>query len=240
LGNNRLRALISVSFILSIILLAQIPVLNFYIAFVYPVNDIPGFLETVLQLPKIYYSCVFFIVIIITVCCLLAAHWLRDSKLKPPLKLYISFNLLFVFFTLIILVWFNDSLMGLSISFLSSAFLGTLFIGILLFLFYLYTRLTKENLTGGIQEDVKIGEYKQYVQQLSRREMEVVEAILAENFSYKEIPKALDISVNTVRTHIRHIYSTTGVSNMTALTSLFNGFTPTHPKFLPQKTLEHP
>jgi DNA-binding CsgD family transcriptional regulator len=124
--------------------------------------------------------------------------------------------------------------MGLSISFLSSSFLGTLFIGILLFLFYLYTRLTKENLTGGIQEDVKIGEYKQYIQQLSRRELDVVEAILAGNYSYKEISKVLDISVNTVRTHIRHIYSTTGVSNMTALTSLFQGFTSMPPKFSPE------
>jgi DNA-binding CsgD family transcriptional regulator len=237
LSNNRLRALIAASFIFSIIFLAQIPVLNFFIAFVYPVTDIPSFLEASLQSPKIYYSCVFLINIIITVCCLLAAHWLRDSKLKPPLKLYIFFNLLFVFFTLIIFVWFNDSLMGLSMSFLSSALMGTLFIGILLFLLYLYTRLTKENLPAGIQEtvnplslaDVKIDEYKKFIQQLSRRELDVVEAVLAGNYSYKELSKALNISVNTVKTHLKNIYQTTGVSNIAALSSLFHGFTPNHP-----------
>jgi DNA-binding CsgD family transcriptional regulator len=130
----------------------------------------------------------------------------------------------------------------MSISYLSSAFLGTLIIGILFLLFYLYTRLTKENLTGGIQEtvnplslaDVKIDEYKKYVQLLSRRELDVIEAVLAGNFSYKELSKALDISINTVRTHIRHIYQTTGVSNIAALSSLFHGFTPMHPKFTPK------
>jgi DNA-binding CsgD family transcriptional regulator len=116
--------------------------------------------------------------------------------------------------------------MGLSISFLSSAFLGTLFIGILLFLFYLYTRLTKENLTGVIQENIKVGEYKQYIQHLSRRELDVVEAVLAGNFSYKELSKTLNISVNTVKTHLKNIYQTTGVSNVAALSSLFHGFTP--------------
>jgi DNA-binding CsgD family transcriptional regulator len=236
LGNNRLRALITASFVFGIICLAQIPVLNFFIAFVYPATDIPGFLEASLQSPKIYYSSVFFINIIITVCCLLAARWLREAKLKPPLKLYIFFNLLFVFFTLIVLFWFNDLLTGLSISFLSTAFLGTLFLVLLLFLFYLYTRLTKNNLTDGTQEkgnpllaDVKIDEYKKFIQHLSRRELDVIEAILAGNYSYKELSKTLNISVNTVKTHLKNIYQTTGVSNIAALSSLFHGFTPNHP-----------
>jgi DNA-binding CsgD family transcriptional regulator len=126
----------------------------------------------------------------------------------------------------------------MSISYLSSAFLGTLIIGILFLLFYLYTRLTKENLTDGIREDEKIGEYQKYIKHLSRRELDVVEAILAGNFSYKEISNVLDISLNTVRTHIRHIYKTTGVTNMTALTSLFHGFSPMYPKFAPKSPTE--
>jgi DNA-binding CsgD family transcriptional regulator len=236
LGNNRLRALIAASFVFGIICLAQIPVLNFFIAFVYPATDIPGFLEASLQSPKIYYSAVFFINIIITVCCLIAAHWLREAMLKPPLKLYLFFNLLFVFFTLIVLFWFSDLLTSLSISFLSTAFLGTLFLVLLLFLFYLYTRLTKNNLTDGTQEkenpllaNVKTDEYKKFIQQLSRRELDVVEAILAGNYSYKEISKTLNISVNTVKTHLKNIYQTTGVSNIAALSSLFHGFTSNHP-----------
>jgi DNA-binding CsgD family transcriptional regulator len=233
LGNNRLRALIAASFVFSIIHLAQIPVFNFHIVFVHPATDIPGFLEAILQSPKMLYGEVFSVIIIITVSCLLAAHWLRESKLKPPLKLYISFNLLFVLFTLIVLVWFYDFITGMSISYLSSAFLGTLIIGILFLLFYLYTRLTKESLTAGIQEKgnplplaaVKADEYKQFIQHLSRRELDVVEAVLAGNFSYKELSKALNISVNTVKTHLKNIYQTTGVSNVAALSSLFHGFT---------------
>jgi DNA-binding CsgD family transcriptional regulator len=97
--------------------------------------------------------------------------------------------------------------------------------------------LTKENLPAGIQEtvnplplaDVKIDEYKKFTQHLSRRELDVVEAVLAGNFSYKELSKALNISVNTVKTHLKNIYQTTGVSNIAALSSLFHGFTPNHP-----------
>jgi DNA-binding CsgD family transcriptional regulator len=237
LGNNRLRALIAASFIFSIMHLAQIPVFNFHMAFFYPATDVSSFLETGLQIPHMYYVGIFFVTIIITVCCLIAARWSHESRLKPPLKLYVSFNLLFVFFTLIVLLWFEDLIMGLSISYLSTAFLGTLFIGILLFLFYLYTRLTKENLSAVIQEKenplslaaVKADEYKQFIQQLSRRELNVVEAVLAGNYSYKELSKTLNISVNTVKTHLKNIYQTTGVSNMTALSSLFHGFTSNHP-----------
>jgi hypothetical protein len=129
LGNNRLRALISASFVFSIIHLAQIPVLYFHIAFVYPATDIPSFMEAALQSPKMFYSEFIFVIIIITVCCLLAAHWLREARLKPPLKLYILFNLLFVLFTFIILLWLEDFVKGMSISLLSTAFMGTLFIG---------------------------------------------------------------------------------------------------------------
>jgi DNA-binding CsgD family transcriptional regulator len=236
LGNNRLRALISASFAFSIIHLANIPVMNFYIVFVYPSTDLQSFVEGLLQFPKIYYSLIFFIHIIVTVSCIIAARWLRGAKLKPPLKLYISFNLLFVLFPLIVLLWDENFLTGMSMAFLSSAFMGALFIGIQLFLFYLYTRLTKEKLPAGIQETgnplplaaVKAGEYKQFIQHLSRRELDVIEAVLAGNYSYKELSKALNISVNTVKTHLKNIYQTTGVSNMTALSSFFHGFTPNH------------
>jgi DNA-binding CsgD family transcriptional regulator/nitrate reductase gamma subunit len=243
LGNNRLRALVSASFIFSIFFLAQIPVSNFLLAFIIPETDMSAFLIEELQVPEIYYGGLSFILIIITLCCLLAARWLREAMLKPPLKASIIFSLLFVLFTLVIGIWFTDFRKGIHISYLSTAFMGALFIGLLLFLFYLYTRLTNEDLTAGIQEkplgEVKAAEYKKYIQDLSRRELDVVEAILAGNCSYKELSNALDISVNTVRTHIKHIYKTTGVSNMTALISLFRGFTPLNPKFTPKSPIEN-
>jgi len=224
LGNNRLRTLIAASFIFSIINLAQFPVVFFSAIVIYPITDLLNFLEESSKFPQLYYGAIFFINIIVTVCCLLAARWLRNTKLKPPLNLYVPFNLLFIFFTIIVLFWWEDFSTVLSISFLSSFFMGTLLIVILIFLFYLYTRLTAENSSSGIESD-----YTPFIQQLSKREMEVVEAVLAGNLTYKELSNALNISVNTVKTHLKHIYQTTGVSNIAALLSLFRGFTSNHP-----------
>jgi len=224
LGNNRFRTLIAASFIFSIINLAQFPVVFFSAIVIYPITDLLNFLEESSKFPQLYYGSIFFINIIITICCLLAARWLRNTKSKPPLNLYVAFNLLFIFFTLIVLFWWEDFATVLSISFLSSFFMGTLLIGILIFLFYLYTRLTADNLSSGIKSD-----YTPFIQRLSRREMEVVEAVLAGNVTYKELSNALNISLNTVKTHLKHIYQTTGVSNIAALSSLFRGFTSNHP-----------
>jgi len=224
LGNNRLRALISASFIFSIINLAQFPVGFFTALAVHPVTDLTQYIEEGLKYPQLYYGGIFFINIIITICCLLAARWLRNTKSKPPLNLYIPFTLLFVFFTLIVLFWWEDFSTVLSISFLSSFLMGTLLLGILIFLFYLYTRLTEENLTPEKKPD-----FTPFIQQLSKREMEVVEAVLAGNYTYKRLSNILNISVNTVKTHLKHIYQTTGVSNITALTELFRGYSPNHP-----------
>jgi len=227
LGNNRLRALISASFIFSIVNLAQFPVAFFTAIAIYPVPDLVNLMEESLKRPQLYYGGVFFINIIITVCCLLAARWLRNTKLKPPLKLNAPFILLFVFFTLIVLFWWEDIATVMSISFLSSFFMGTLLLVILIFLFYLYTRLIKnaENQLSA----AKVVDYTPFIQRLSRRELEVIEAILAGNVSHKELSKTLNISVNTVKTHLKHIYQTTGVSSIAGLSSLFRGYTPNHP-----------
>jgi len=234
LGNNRLKALIAASFIFSIINLAQFPVIYFFAVFIYPVTDISILMEDGLKFPQLYYGSLFFINIIITVCCLLAARWLRNAKSKPPLNLYIPFNLMFILFTLVVLFWLEDfSLM--SMSFLSSFFMGSLLIVILIFLFYLYTRLTADNSSSVMKNTetqistVKNDKYTQFIQLLSRRELEVIEAILAGNVSYKELSNALNISINTVKTHLKHIYQTTGISNIAGLSSLFYGYNSNHP-----------
>jgi DNA-binding CsgD family transcriptional regulator len=224
LGNNRLRALISASFIFSIINLAQFPIVFFTALAIYPVTDLSQYIEDGIKYPQLYYGGIFFINIIITICCLLAARWLRNTKLKPPLNLFVPFNLLFVFFTLIVLFWWEDFATVMAISFLSSFFMGTLLIGILIFLFYLYTRLTADNIPAETNHD-----YAPFIQQLSKREMEVVDAVLTGNVTYKRLSNVLNISVNTVKTHLKHIYQTTGVSNITSLSSLFRGYTPNHP-----------
>ena len=234
LGNNRLRTLIAASFIFSIINLAQFPVVYFTAVFIHPVTDLSDFLEDSLKLPQLYFGSIFFINILVTVCCLLAARWLRNTKSKPPLNLYIPFNLMFIIFTLIVLFWLEDfSLM--SMSFLSSFFMGSLLIVILIFLFYLYTRLTADNSSSAVKNTEtqtsveKFDKYTPFIQLLSRRELEVIESILAGNVSYKELSNALNISVNTVKTHLKHIYQTTGVSNIAGLSSLFYGYNTNHP-----------
>jgi len=239
LGNNRLRTLIASSFIFSIINLAQIPVLYFLAIFVHPVTDLTNLMEDSIKFPLLYYNAIFFINIIITVCCLLAARWLRNTKSKPPLSLYVPFTLLFIFSTLIFLFWLEDILKVMSMSLLSSFFMGTLLIAILIFLFYLYTRLSQDNLLSVMKNTenqiltVKNDKYTPFIQQLSRRELEVIEAILAGCNSYKEIAASLNISVHTVKKHLRHIYQITGTPNTAAVSNLFNGYSSSYPKSTP-------
>jgi DNA-binding CsgD family transcriptional regulator len=230
-GKNRLRALISASFAFSVIHLANLPIVYFMLVVVQPFLNSLSYVEFFQQNQQIYYGVIFLSNIVIAVCCLLAAHWLRETRLKPPLKIYVLFNLLFVLFPLAVVVWCEDMLTAMSVSFLASAFICTLFLGLMLFLFYLYTRLTKDNLTAEMKETEsalshkrKFDEYTKFIQHLSRRELEVIEAVLAGNVRYKQLSIALNISVSTVKTHLRHIYQTTGVSNIAALSSLFHGY----------------
>jgi len=231
LGNNRSVALVAASFIFGIINLAQFPVVYFTIVVIYPVTDLSNFVSALYDHPYLYYEGILLSNIIITASCLLAARWLRKSMLKPPPKLYVSFTMLFVFFTLIVLVWWGDFSKVTSISYLSSFFMGTLLIGILLSLFFLYTRLSKDNSTSVINNTestslsaLKADKYAPFIQLLSRRELEIIEAVLAGNVRYKELSSTLNISVNTVKTHLKHIYQATGVSNIAGLFSLFNGY----------------
>jgi DNA-binding CsgD family transcriptional regulator len=236
LGNNRLRALISASFAFSIINLAHLPIGHFIFFVVSPFINSLSHVEFIQQNPLLYYSLIFLSNIVIAVCCFFAARWLRETKLKPPLKLYVLFNLLFILFPLVVLVWYEDILSVMTISFLTSAFIGTFFLAIMLFLFYLYTRSTLDSPAADIKEmenpllqDSKVDECKPFIQHLSKRELEVIESVLVGNVSYKDLSFSLNISVNTVKTHLKHIYETTGVSNIAALSSLFQGYTHNHP-----------
>jgi len=226
LGNNRLRALISASFAFSIINLAHLPIIHFIFFVVSPFINSQGHVEFLQNNPNIYYSSIFINNIVVGVCCLFAARWLRETKLRPPLMLYVIFNLLFVLFPLVILAWYEDILNVMSVSFLTSAFISTFFLVITLFLFYLYTRLTTDNLTAGLNvTESPSSKYTPFIQLLSRRELEVIEAILAGNVRHKQLSAALNISVSTVKTHLIHIYRITGVSGIAALASLFHGYT---------------
>jgi DNA-binding CsgD family transcriptional regulator len=235
LGNNRLRALISATFAFSVIHLANIPATYFISAVVFPLTNTENLVEAFLRFPQLYYSGIVLFGIFNTVCCLFAARWLREVSKKPPVKLYAVFNLLFILFPLMVLMFWENIAMIMSVYFLSFALLGTFLLGLLLFLFYLYTRLAKDNLTADIKENespltvAKVDKYTPFIQLLSRRELEVIEAVLAGNVRHKQLSAALNISVSTVKTHLIHIYQTTGVSGIAALSSLFHGYTSKHP-----------
>jgi len=236
LGNNRLRAFISASFAFCIINLTHLPVMYFILLVVSPFINTLDYVFFLQKNPQMYYAIIFLNNIVIAVCCVLAARWLRETNLKPPLKIYALFNFIFIFFPLVVLVWYEAILAIMSVSFLISFFMGTFFIGIILFLFFLYTRLAKNVSTNNVKAvspQLSISEaceYAPFIQYLSKRELEVIETALSGKVSYKEISSALNISVHTVKAHLKNIYKITGVSNVAALSLLFRGFTaPNHP-----------
>jgi DNA-binding CsgD family transcriptional regulator len=79
-----------------------------------------------------------------------------------------------------------------------------------------------------------VGEYKKFIPQLTRRELEVIEAVLAGSLRYKSIASSLNISVNTVKTHLRKIYLTVGVNNVEALATLFHGYSQNEAEITPK------
>ena len=98
-------------------------------------------------------------------------------------------------------------------------------------IFYFFTRLSaKKEITASNGNS----DYTRFIQKLSKRELEVVEAVLAGYASQKELAQALNISVNTVKTHLKHIYQTTGISSVDALALIFQGYAPVHPKITPK------
>ena len=85
--------------------------------------------------------------------------------------------------------------------------------------------------------------YVKFIPQLTKRELEVIEVVLAGASKYKSIASSLNISVNTVKTHLRNIYQTVGVNNTDDLASLFHGYSSNITDFTPkspQKNNESP
>jgi DNA-binding NarL/FixJ family response regulator len=60
------------------------------------------------------------------------------------------------------------------------------------------------------------------VKTLTRREHEILE-LLAKGFYYKEIGSSLGISMNTVRTHLKHVYEKLHVQSRKDATLKFVG-----------------
>jgi len=223
LGANRTRLIAAASFILSVIATELIPVHYFLAAVVCPLSGMKHLYEAANKFPLIYYIFVLFDNIIVTGCCFLASHWLRDIQEKPPFRLYSFFSSLFIIFSFIITIWWSGVRKSISISYLATALMGTLLLGVLIVLFYLYTRLVIN--ANKADANNKVNDFTQYLSLLSKRELEVVEAILAGKNKYKELADKLNISVNTVKFHLKNIYKITGVKDISGIISLFRGYT---------------
>jgi len=234
-GPNRLRAFVAASFVLSIIHVAEIPVLYFTAAIIYSFFGPFDSLDAIPQIPQRYYLILFLFNLIVMCSCFLAARWLRKTQEKPPLKTSFYFCLFFISFAVImaffiITIWMWNIITITLISLFAFALLGTLLVCIPHFALYFFSRLTVRKEKNVNIQDASSAEYAQFIGQLSRRELEVIESILAGNASQKELAASLNISVNTVKKHLQHIYQTTETTNMTALTVLFSGYSPNHPK----------
>jgi len=231
LGHNRLRSFVAASFVLSILHVAEIPLIYFTASITYSFFAPFASLEAIPLMPKRYYLMLFIFNLIIMCCCFLAAHWLCKTKEKPPLKISVCFSLFFISFTIImsfytITNWLWNIKAVMPLYLWALAFLGTLLVCIPHFALYFFSRLTVHRKPMPALPDTASAGYAQFIGELSKRELEVIEAVLAGNVSQKELAASLNISINTVKKHLQHIYQTTGTANMTALTVLFSGYSP--------------
>ena len=228
LSAHRGRTLICAVFIFAVINLMEIPIVIFIGIIARPSLDMKNFMEELYQIPGVYYVYSFVMNIVIMGCCFLAAHWLRKTLLNPPQKLTMLFSVIFIAIVAIIFVWFRDILTIISVSFFPSALPAVLLAVMVPAIFYFFTRLIAEKEI--IAPDTQDAPYARFTRLLSKRELEVIEAILAGYSSQKELAAELNISINTVKTHMKRIYQVTGVSGVDALSLLFQGYTPDHPK----------
>jgi DNA-binding CsgD family transcriptional regulator len=228
LGTHRLRMFVPAAFVLCLLQVGMITVNLFVAAVVFPLVDTKNLYEVAYLFPHIFYLDLFLHAIITTGGCLLAARWLRNTQIKPPLRFYSFFSMVFIIFSFAVTVWWTIINKDAPLPLSTFTFLGVLLLGIFLLLFYLYIvfmRLTgadnkTENITA--PSNIKTDNYSQFIQQFSRREQEVIEAIVTGNKRYKELAGKLNISVNTVKFHLKNIYRITGVSNITALSNLLH------------------
>jgi DNA-binding CsgD family transcriptional regulator len=91
---------------------------------------------------------------------------------------------------------------------------------------FIFTRLigTDNKTNNVINEPEKPANYSLLIQRLSRREREVIEAIIAGNKRYKELAVKLNVSVSTVKFHLKNIYQDAGIPNLTALSNFLREF----------------
>jgi len=238
LGPHRRRAFVASVIILYLAQSTEIFVSFFIAGFLYPLFKLNNALQITFAAPQVYYTGLFLFNLIVMCYCFIAARWLRKTRENPPVKLCVFLYLFFLSFVIIIPIWqYYVITQMLPSSFFSSALLGIMLMIIPLFALYFFSRLASNTkqipVNGKAGENTaysaNAGRYAVFIGQLSKRELEVISAVLAGSIRYKTLAYSLNISVNTVKTHLQHIYQITGVKNIEALSALFSGYSPASP-----------
>jgi DNA-binding CsgD family transcriptional regulator len=228
LCSHRRKAFVCAAFVYCMINMIEHPIIFLLGTITQPLMNMEQFMNEIMFQTPVFFSVYVFIYNIVLMCsCFLAAHWLHKTKENPPQFMVSLFTLIFIVIIIIHYVWARDISKIITTSFFPSALLGIFFLIIVPILFYIFSRFIteKEIVTSGEGDTLlKQPAYSKFTQQLSRREIDVVKAIMDGNVSYKELASVLNISPNTVKTHLQHIYQTTGVSNVAALITLLNGY----------------
>jgi DNA-binding CsgD family transcriptional regulator len=241
LGPNRKWAFIASAFIFFIIFSAtEVFVIFFISSFIYPLLNSNNALQITFGIPQIHYTAIFLFNIIVMCHCFLAARWIRKMPENTPVKLCVFFCLFLLSYSATTSFWaYYAARQRPPMPFSLTTLLAALLMCIPIFSLYFFTRFTAN--TKRIPADKKESEntayqaeYNQFIGQLSKRELEVISAILAGSLRYKTLASSLNISVNTVKTHLKHIYQITGVNNIEDLSALFSGFSLAFPETTPK------
>jgi DNA-binding CsgD family transcriptional regulator len=243
LGPNRKRALIASAFIFFIIYSAtEIFVIFLISSFTYPLLNSDNAMHITFGMPQFHYAAIILFNLIVMCHCFLAAHWIRKIPGNTPVKSCVLFCLILLSYSVTTVFWSIMSTTRMPPeSFFPSVLLGALLMSIPILSLYFFTRLVsktklipaneKESENTVYQSNT---EYAKFIGQLSKRELEVISAVLAGSLRYKTLASSLNISVNTVKTHLQHIYQITGVNNIETLSALFSGYSPTRSETIPK------
>jgi DNA-binding CsgD family transcriptional regulator len=254
LGPNRKRGLIASVFIFFIIYSATEMFVIFLIAsFTYPLLNSDNTMHLTFGMPQFHYAAIFLSNLIVMCHCFIAAHWIRKIPENTPIKFCVLFCLFLLFYSVTTVFWSVMSVARMPPVFFSpSVLLGALLMSIPILSLYFFTRLVSRSKSIPANEkesentahpEGNLGlwprrqvpantEYAQFIGQLSKREMEVISAVLAGSLRYKTLASSLNISVNTVKTHLQHIYQITGVNNIETLSALFSGYSTTRSEII--------
>jgi len=229
LGAEWKKMLVPAAFCSCIMYAAMMPVTYFLVVILEPMLNVPSLYEVPDQYPLIGYANVFLTSLITNSINIFAWRCLRKTNFNPPFKIYFPFCLMYIISAFIIPVLWNTVLILTVKSFLFFGLFGIYLLVVQVLLFYLYIKLipNRSIMALCVKEP---DNYEKFIEHLSKRELELIKMVLNGETRHKDISDSLNISVNTVKSHLKNIYQVTGVSNIAGLVMLFQGYKDKSPK----------